>query len=64
MSTESIVDVNQIVKIVNKTEINNKNWENIEKLLQVTTGRNLFNDVLKNSRTRTWGAKWSCNGFV
>ena len=45
---ESIVDVKEIVKLANETELNNINAQDIEELLQVTTGESLSTTILKN----------------
>ena len=44
---ESIGDVDEIVKLANETELDNINAQDIEELLQVTTGESLSNDDLK-----------------
>ena len=44
---ESIVDVDEIVKLANETGLDNINAQDIEDLLQVTTGESLSNDDLK-----------------
>ena len=47
---ESIVDVKEIVKLANETELNNINAQDIEELLQVTTGESLSTTILKNQQ--------------
>ena len=43
---ESIIDVKEIVKLANETELNNINAQDIEELLQVTTGESLSTTIL------------------
>ena len=46
---ESIVDVEVIVELANETGLDNVNAQDIEELLQVTTGESVFpTTILKN----------------